>query len=68
MYLKHLFRKKYGSDDNFDVIVNAEKGDLEIFRRRMIVEDGDIYNTLEEIDYSEAKKIEPDYQVGEEVI
>jgi len=64
---KTLLRKKYGSDENFDVIVNAEKGDLEIFRRRTIVEDGDIYNTLEEIEYSNAIKIEPDYQVGEEL-
>jgi len=64
---KTLLRKKYGSDDNFDVIVNAEKGDLEIFRRRMIVEDGDIYNTLEEIEYSNAVKISPDYEVGEEL-
>jgi transcription termination/antitermination protein NusA len=64
---KTLIRKKYGSDENFDVIVNAEKGDLEIFRRRTIVEDGDIYNTLEEIEYSNAIKIEPDYQVGEEL-
>ena len=47
---KTLIRKKYGSDETFDVIVNAEKGDLKIFRRRTIVEDGDIYNTLEEID------------------
>jgi len=62
-----LLRKKYGSDETFDVIVNAEKGDLEIFRRRTIVEDGDIYNTLEEIEYSDAIKIEPDYQVGEEL-
>jgi N utilization substance protein A len=64
---KTLLRKKYGADDNFDVIVNAEKGDLEIFRRRTIVEDGDIYNTNEEIEYSDAIKIEPDYQVGEEL-
>ncbi|MFL5787911.1 MAG: transcription termination factor NusA [Flavisolibacter sp.] len=64
---KTLLRKKYGADDNFDVIVNAEKGDLEIFRRRTIVEDGDIYNTNEEIEYSQAIKIEPDYQVGEEL-
>jgi transcription termination/antitermination protein NusA len=64
---KTLLRKKYGADDNFDVIVNAEKGDLEIFRRRTIVEDGDIYNTNEEIEYSDAVKIEPDYQVGEEL-
>jgi N utilization substance protein A len=64
---KTLLRKKYGADENFDVIVNAEKGDLEIFRRRTIVEDGDIYNTNEEIEYSDAIKIEPDYQVGEEL-
>jgi N utilization substance protein A len=64
---KTLLRKKYGSDETFDVIVNAEKGDLEIFRRRTIVEDGDVYNTLEEIEYSEAVKISPDYEVGEEL-
>jgi transcription termination/antitermination protein NusA len=64
---KTLLRKKYGSDDNFDVIVNAEKGDLEIFRRRTIVEDGDIYNTLEEIEYKDAVKISPDYEIGEEL-
>jgi N utilization substance protein A len=64
---KTLLRKKFGGDENFDVIVNAEKGDLEIFRRRTIVEDGDIYNTLEEIEYKDAVKIEPDYQVGEEL-
>lgn len=62
-----LLRKKYGSDETFDVIVNAEKGDLEIFRRRTIVDDDDIYNTLEEIEYKDAIKIEPDYQVGEEL-
>ncbi len=64
---KTLIRKKYGSDDSFDVIVNDQKGDLEIFRRRNIVDDGDIYNTLTEIEYSDAIKIEPDYQVGEEL-
>lgn len=64
---KTLIRKKYGSDDSFDVIVNDQKGDLEIFRRRSIVDDGDIYNTLTEIEYSDAIKIEPDYQVGEEL-
>jgi transcription termination/antitermination protein NusA len=64
---KTLLRKKYGSDDNFDVIVNAEKGDLEIFRRRNIVDDDDIYNTLEEIGVSDAKKISGDYEVGEEL-
>ena len=64
---KTLIRKKYGSDDQFDVIVNDQKGDLEIFRRRTIVDDGDIYNTLTEIEYSDAIKIEPDYAVGEEL-
>ncbi|HMO62495.1 MAG TPA: transcription termination factor NusA [Ferruginibacter sp.] len=64
---KTLIRKKYGTDEHFDVIVNDQKGDLEIFRRRMIVDDGDIYNTLTEIEYKDAIKIEPDYQVGEEL-
>jgi N utilization substance protein A len=64
---KTLIRKKYGSDENFDVIVNDQKGDLEIFRRRTIVENDDLYNTLTEIEYKDAIKIEPDYQVGEEL-
>ncbi len=64
---KTLIRKKYGSDENFDVIVNDQKGDLEIFRRRTIVDDDDLYNTLTEIEYKDAIKIEPDYQVGEEL-
>src|ERR1044071_1445918 len=64
---KTLLRKKYGSDDNFDVIVNAEKGDLEIIRRRMIVPDGEVIDPLAEIAYSDAVKIEPDFEEGEEV-
>jgi len=64
---KTLIRKKYGSDDNFDVIVNDQKGDLEIFRRRTIVDDDDLYNTLTEIELKDAIKIEPDYSVGEEL-
>ena len=64
---KALLRKKYTSDENFDVIVNAEKGDLEIIRRRMIVEDGEVMDPLSEIEYSEAIKIEPDFEVGEEL-
>ena len=64
---KTLLRKKYGSDENFDVIVNAEKGDLEIIRRRMIVEDGEVMDPLSEIAYSDAIKIEPDFEVGEEL-
>ncbi len=64
---KTLLRKKFVSDENFDVIVNAEKGDLEIIRRRMIVEDGEVQDPLAEIAYSEAVKIEPDFEVGEEL-
>jgi transcription termination/antitermination protein NusA len=64
---KTLLRKKYGSDENFDVIVNAEKGDLEIVRHRMIVDDGQVNDPLAEVAYSDAVKIEPDYEVGEEL-
>ena len=64
---KTLLRKKFGSDENFDVIVNAEKGDLEIIRRRMIVEDGEVIDPNAEIGYSDAVKIEPDFEVGEEL-
>ncbi len=63
-----LLRKKYGSDDNFDVIVNTEKGDLEIWRRRIIVEDGMVEDPNTQIELSEAVKLEPDYSVGEEAI
>ncbi len=64
---KTLLRKKYTSDENFDVIVNAEKGDLEIIRRRMIVKDGEVQDPLAEIEYRDAVKIEPDFEVGEEL-
>jgi N utilization substance protein A len=64
---KTLLRKKFGSDDNFDVIVNAEKGDLEIIRHRMIVEDGQVEDPLAQVAYSEAARIEPDFEVGEEL-
>ena len=64
---KTLLRKKYGSDENFDVIVNAEKGDLEIFRRRLIVEDGEVQDPLAEVAYTDAVKIEPDFEVGEDL-
>ncbi len=64
---KTLLRKKYGSDENFDVIVNAEKGDLEIVRHRIIVDDGQVNDPLAEVPYTEAVKIEPDFEVGEEL-
>lgn len=66
---KTLIRKKYGSDETFDVIVNDQTGDLEIFRRRTVVDDEDVYNTLTEIEISEAQKLDPEagYDVGEEI-
>lgn len=62
-----LLRKKYGSDENFDIIVNTDKGDLEIYRRREVVPDGEVEDSNQEIAYTEAIQIEPDYEVGEEV-
>ncbi len=64
---KTMLRKKYGSDENFDVIVNAEKGDLEIMRRREIRSDDDVNDPNEEVAYSYAQKISPDYEIGEEL-
>ncbi|MCD4772268.1 MAG: transcription termination factor NusA [Bacteroidales bacterium] len=59
--------KKHGSDENFDIIVNIDKGDLEIWRNREIVEDGMVEDENLEIEFSQAIKIEPDFEVGEEV-
>ena len=59
--------KKYGSDDNFDIIVNPDKGDLEIWRNRIVVKDEDVEDSNAEIAYTDAIKIEPDFEVGEEV-
>lgn len=62
-----MLKKKYGEDENFDIIINAEKGDLEIWRRRRIVEDGMSEDDNTEIEYSDAIKIEPDFEVGEDL-
>lgn len=64
---RHMLIKKYGSDENFDIIVNIDKGDLEIWRNRAIVEDGGVEDENTQIAFSEAIKIEPDFEVGEEV-
>lgn len=64
---RHMLIKKHGSDENFNVIVNIDKGDLEIWRNREIVEDGAVEDENRQIAYSEAIKIEPDFEVGEEV-
>lgn len=63
---KTLLRKKYGSDEHFDIIVNTDKGDLEIWRNRTIVEDGQVEEPLEQVSISEAKKIDPDFEVGDD--
>ncbi len=61
-----LIRKKYGSDDNFDVIVNTTKGDLELWRVREIVSDGEVTDDRSQISISEALSIDEDYEIGEE--
>jgi N utilization substance protein A len=64
---RHMVIKKYGTDSNFDFIVNVEKGDLEMYRKRKIVEDGEVEDDNLEIELSQAITIEPDFEVGEEV-
>lgn len=64
---RNMIIKKYGSDDNFDIIVNPDKGDLEIWRNRIVVEDNGVEDENAQIAYSDAIKIEPDFEVGEEV-
>ncbi len=61
-----LIRKKYGSDDNFDVIVNVQSGDLEMWRVREIVNDGEVTDEQSQISISEAQSIDEDYDIGEE--
>ncbi len=69
--LEDVFRsmiiKKYGSDENFDIIINPDKGDLEIWRNREIVEDDDVEDDNVQVAYSEAIKIEDDFEVGEDL-
>ncbi len=65
---RSMLRKKYGTDENCDVIINTEKGDLEIWRTRTIVEDGAVEDPVFEIELSEAQKIEADFEVGEEAV
>ncbi|MFL2607545.1 MAG: transcription termination factor NusA [Flavobacteriaceae bacterium] len=60
-------RRKYGDDENFDVIINPDKGDLEIWRNRIVVEDGKVEDDNLEIELTKARKIEPDFEVGEDV-
>ncbi|QNJ97801.1 transcription termination factor NusA [Constantimarinum furrinae] len=64
---RNALKKKYGSDDNFDIIINPDKGDLEIWRNRVVVADGEVEDENEEISLSAARKIEPDFEIGEDV-
>jgi N utilization substance protein A len=65
--IRGMLRKRYGTADNFDVIINIDKGDLELYRNRVIVEDGMVEDPVTQIAYSEAIKIEPDFEVGEDL-
>ena len=64
---RNVIAKMFGSDENYDVIVNPDKGDFEIHRNRVVVADGEVADENREIALSDARKIEPDYEVGEEV-
>ena len=64
---RSVIAKIYGSDENFDVIVNPDKGDFEIYRNRVVVADNEVADDNKQIALREARKIEPDYEVGEEV-
>lgn len=60
-----MIRKKYGSDDNFDVIINVDKGDIQAFREREVVEDGEVEDEATQISLSEALELDPDYEVAD---
>ena len=63
----NVLQKQYGSDENFDVIVNPENGDFEIYRNRVVVADDEVEDTNTQISLSEAQKIDEDYEIGEDV-
>jgi N utilization substance protein A len=64
---RNTLKRKFGTDDNFDIIINPDKGDLEIWRNRIVVKDGEVEDENEEIELTKARKIEPDFEVGEDV-
>jgi transcription termination/antitermination protein NusA len=64
---RNALKKKFGDDDNFDIIINPDKGDLEIWRNRIVVANGEVEEPNQEISLTEAQKIEPDFEVGEDV-
>jgi N utilization substance protein A len=64
---RNTLKMKFGDDDNFDIIINPDKGDLEIWRNRVVVADGEVEEENQEISLTDAQKIEPDFEVGEDV-
>ena len=64
---RNTLKRKFGSDENFDIIINPDKGDLEIWRNRIVVKDGEVEDPNQEIELTKAQKIEPDFEVGEDV-
>ncbi|MDO7541776.1 MAG: transcription termination factor NusA [Flavobacteriales bacterium] len=64
---RNTLKRKFGSDENFDIIINPDKGDLEIWRNRIVVADGEVEDENQEIELTLAQKIEPDFEVGEDV-
>lgn len=64
---RNALKKKFGSDENFDIIINPDKGDMEIWRNRIVVDNGEVEDENLEISLDDARKIEPDFEVGEEV-
>ena len=64
---RNALKKRFGSDDNFDIIINPDKGDMEIWRNRIVVDNGEVEDENLEISLNDARKIEQDFEVGEEV-
>ena len=64
---RNMLLKKYGTDQNFDIIINIDKGDFEIWRNREVVDDAEITDPNLQITLSDAKKIDEDYEIGEDV-
>lgn len=63
---RNAIKKRYGTDENFDIIINPDKGDMEIWRNRTVVDNGEVEDPSMEISLDEARKIEPDFEIGEE--
>ncbi len=65
---RNMLKKRYGDDENFDVVINTDQGDLEIYRNRLIVDDGEVEDENKQISITDARKIEADYEIGEDAI